>query len=326
MTQAPDFSADKIQAADALIKSSVGPAIVTPCDFSPALSARTGGQVFLKGEHLQRTGSFKYRGALHKLLKIRERNPGGSIVAASSGNHGLAVAQAAAFLGLSATIFVPESASPMKLAAIEALGASLTRIPGDGLNAELQARKIAEETGQEFVSPYNDFEVIAGQGTVGLELQRQCEELDAVIVAVGGGGLLGGIGAWFKTHSPKTEMIGAWPEGARAMYACLEAGEIIEVQDEPTLSDGTAGGVEPGSVTFPLLGSVLDSTILVSEEAIASAMKLIASEERWMVEGAAGVAVAALLKDSQRFADKRVAVVVCGRNIALDKFLAVVSA
>ncbi len=309
-----------IEAADKAIRTEVGGAFETDCYLSEYLSSRTNGQVYLKCEHLQRTGSFKYRGALTKLLLSQQRKPGMKIIAASSGNHGLAIATAAKFLGLSADIYVPESASPMKCQAIQALGAQLVSVPGDGLQSELRARAVASEQGALFVSPYNDLEVIAGQATVGLELCRQVGSLDAVLVAVGGGGLSAGIGRCLSEHCPDAQLIGAWPEVAPAMYECLQAGEIHDVKEGATLSDGTAGGVEPGAVSFPLLQRYLSDSVLVSEAEIANAMRLTAEHERWMIEGAAGVAIAALLQDPERWSGKTVAIVVCGRNISLEKF------
>jgi threonine dehydratase len=184
------------------------------------------------------------------------------------------------------------------------------------LTAELAARRAAEETERVYISPYNDRDVAAGQGTIGVELLRQAPGLDAVFVAVGGGGLIGGIGAYVKAVSPRTEVVGCWPENSPVMYACLEAGKIIDVPELPTLSESTAGGLEAGSVTFELCRQAIDRSVLVTEDEILRAMRLVLETEHWVVEGAAGVAMAAYLKDAERYRGKQAAVVICGRNLS----------
>ena len=164
--------------------------------------------------------------------------------------------------------------------------------------------------------------MIAGQGTVGLELARQHDRLDAVFVAAGGGGLISGVAAIVKAHHPDVEIYGCWPENAPTLARCLEAGRIREVPESPTISDGTAGGVEANAITFELCQSLIDHRVLVSEAAIGSAMRLLAEQERWIVEGAAGVAMAACLACASSLAGKTVAVVLCGRNIDFTRFLA----
>ncbi|MEM7280574.1 MAG: threonine/serine dehydratase [Pseudomonadota bacterium] len=299
-----------------------GAVVQTPLQLSLPLSRQTGVHVYLKCEHLQNTGSFKLRGALNKLVKLTESpRRSNQIVAASSGNHGLAVALSARLLGFDAEVFVPASASPMKIDAIQGLGAKVTKIEGEPLLAETEARKKAELENLPLISPYNDLDVIAGQGTIGIELMEQLAELDAVVIAVGGGGLISGIGTFLKEQNPSIEIIGAWPKVARSLHACLEAGEIISIGEELTLSDGTAGGVEEGAVTFPIAQRVIDKTVLVSESEIACAMKDIGMHERWIIEGAAGVAVAGLGQLASEYQNKNVAVVLCGRNITLEKYL-----
>jgi len=297
------------------IKESV---VRTPLERSNVLSERSGANVYLKCEHLQHTGSFKLRGAFNKLMHLQENAgrhdaPPLRIVAASTGNHGMAVAYAASKLGINACIYLPRETSQVKQEAIRNLGATIVAVDGDCLTAEIEARKNSEQTGAPFVSPYNDIHVVAGQGTLGLELANDAE-LDAVFVAVGGGGLVGGIGSYLKTAAPKVRIVGCWPENAPAMLRCIEEKQIVDVPEQPTLSNSTAGGVEPGSVTFDLCRQVIDEHITVTEAEIADAMRLIAEHERWLVEGAAGVAVAAFIKQKDHYAGKNVAVVLCGRN------------
>ncbi|MDH0343100.1 MULTISPECIES: threonine/serine dehydratase [Chromobacterium] len=314
---------DDIAAAHQAIRPQ---APVTPLEHSPALSALTGCEVYLKCEHLQRTGSFKFRGASNKLRLLDPAARRDGVLAASTGNHGQAVALAGRLLGVPVTVYAPASAAAVKLDAIRALGADLELVDGDALAAELAAGDAARRAGLPFVSPYNDLEVVAGQGTVGMELAEQCPELDAVFVSVGGGGLISGIGAAMRRLAPDVEMVGCWPETAATMHASLQAGRIVEVDEGETLSDGTAGGVEPGAVTFELCRAVIRHGALVSEADIRAALRLLAQTERWMVEGAAGVALAGLLQLAPRYQGKKVAVVLCGRNIVLGKFLSAVAA
>ena len=314
-----------IQAADQRCRRAPHAIERTPCVPSPRLSALADADVFLKHEQVQRTGSFKYRGALNKLRGLREHGVNASIVAASSGNHGLAVATAAAATGFAATIYVPESADPAKQAAIRAAGGRLETVAGDPLAAELLARDVAARDGGVFVSPYNDLDVMAGQGTIGLELAEQCPDLDMVVVAVGGGGLMGGLASAMIGVGRRVEFAGVWPRVACSMYRCLQAGAIIEVDEATTISDGTAGGVEPGAITFDVLAAVLDHRWLVDEVDIARAMRWLAVEEHLMVEGSAALAVAPLLARRAELVGKRIAVVLCGRNVHFDRFISTVA-
>lgn len=314
-----------ILAADQRIKSIDGGVRETPLDTSLRFSEQTGVNFLLKGEHLQRTGSFKMRGAMNKVLCLNEEERQRGIITASSGNHGMATAQAARLGGVAATVYLPESVSPLKHANMKRLGVETVLVPGNGVEAEITGRAVAEWDGKTFVSPYADLEVIAGQGTIGLELAGQCPDLAAVYVCVGGGGLISGIGSYLKARCPGAEIIGCWPENAPAMHLCLEKGEIYETPETDTLSDGSAGGVEQGSVTFPLCQEVIDRHVLVSESEIASAMRNVAANENFIIEGAAAVAVAAALKTARDHAGRNIAVVICGRNIALETFRAVLN-
>lgn len=316
----PDLAA--LQAAIADAHQALRPQVmVTPLSYSPRLSAQTGCSVHLKCEHLQHTGSFKFRGASNKLRLLPEAQRRLGVVTASSGNHGQGLALAGQRLGVPVTVYTTTSASSYKVEAIRALGAEVVSLDLDPLGVELEAARQAALQGKPFVSPYNDPQIIAGQGTVGMELLEQAPELDAVFVAVGGGGLVSGIATALRAANPKVEVIGCWPANAPTLQRSLEAGEIIEMDEADTLSDGTAGGVEPGAITFPLCQALLSRTVLVSEQQIRAAMRDVASSERWIIEGAAGVAVAGMQKLASEYQGKRVAVVICGRNIVLEKFL-----
>lgn len=297
---------------------------VTPLDYSASLSAKSGCEVYLKCEHLQHTGSFKFRGASNKLRLLSEEQRKQGVIAASSGNHGQGVGLAGRMLGVPVTVYSASSASAYKLDAMRALGAEVLTLDTDPLSVELEAGRQARLQGKPFISPYNDPEIIAGQGTIGIELFEQLPDLDAVFVAVGGGGLISGIGTALRHLKPSIEIIGCWPANAPTLQRSLEVGEIIEMEEQDTLSDGTAGGVEPDSITFPLCQRLLDRTVLVSEAEICQALRDAAASERWILEGAAGVALAGMQKLAADMRGKRVAVVLCGRNIVLEKFLGAV--
>ncbi|HKE26062.1 MAG TPA: threonine/serine dehydratase [Bryobacteraceae bacterium] len=286
----------------------------TPVEQSVALVP--GQSVFLKLEHQQHTGSFKFRGASHKIALLTAAEAAAGVVAASNGNHGLGVAAAAAMRGVAAEVYVSSQVSPSKAIRIEAMGARIHRAGDDPLAAELAARRAAEDSGRTFISPYNDPDVIAGQGTIAVELARQVPGLDAIFVAVGGGGLIGGIGAYYKGVSPATEIVGCWPENSPVLLECMRAGRVVEVAERPTLSESTAGGLEPGSVTLDLCRGVIDRPVSVPETAIAAAMRLVLETEHWLIEGAAALAVAAFLQQAPRYRNRRVAIVLCGRNVS----------
>jgi threonine dehydratase len=291
----------------------------SPLRQSPALSEATGARVFLKLENQQETGSFKLRGAANKLLKMQRDVAARGIVAASNGNHALAVATIGQKLGIPVEIFVSQNLHPVKRSRIEWLRARVHAVKGDALVAELTARREADASGRPYVSPYNDADVVEGQGTIAVEVLRQLaeqgvESLGAIFVAVGGGGLIGGIGTHLKHASPRTEVVGCWPANSPALSECMKAGEIIEVPEKPTWSTSTAGGIEPGSITLDICEHAVDRTVLVSEDEILDAARRVYRDEDQRVEGAAGVAVAGFLRSARDFAGKSVVIVLCGGN------------
>ena len=308
---------DRIMEAHAGIRPQVP---VSTLERSTTLSAALGCEVMLKTEHLMPTGSFKVRGSANKVRALGAAAQGG-VITASTGNHGQGVARAGKLAGVPVTVYLPESAPAAKKRAIEALGARLVVIQGPSLQAEIEARRQSEREGIPYVAPYNDLDTVAGQGTLGIELFDQAPDLDAIFICVGGGGLIGGVGTAMKTLSPGTRIVGVWPEASTCMLDSLKAGHIIETPEYDTLSDGSTGAIEPGSVTFPICQTVIDETMTVSEIEIARGMRRIAEAERWMIEGSAGVAVAGLIKTAEAWRGKKVAVVLCGRNVALSTFL-----
>jgi threonine dehydratase len=291
----------------------------TPLSEAKSLRASTGARVLLKLENLQDTGAFKLRGAANKLLALPRDRYAGGVVAASAGNHAIAVATVGRRLGIPVEIFVSERLHPAKRARIEALGAKVNAVKGDSLAAELAATREAANSGRPNVSPYNDPDVVEGQGTIAVEILRQLagqkiRRLDAVFVAVGGGGLIGGIGAHLKAHSPLTQVVGCWPENSDVLFRCMQAGEIRDFPSTDTWSTSTAGGVEPGAITLELALRVVDRGVLVTEDEILDAARRMHREEGQLLEGAAAVAVAAFLKTAGDYAGKTVAIVICGGN------------
>lgn len=290
----------------------------TMLDFSPAYSQRTGVDVYFKCENLQHTGSFKARGALNKILSLSEAERAKGIVTASTGNHGAACAFALQQVGASGIVFVPETAVPTKLATIRNFGAEIRTFGTDSIETEVHARAFAIAHGMTYVPPYNDPFVMAGQGTIAAELLPQLPELDAVFVSVGGGGLIGGIASYLKAVKPSVQIIGCSPENSQVMAQSVAAGELLDLPSLPTLSDGTAGGVEPGSITFPLCRDHVDRYISVTEAEIATSLREFMENQHMLIEGSAAVAIAAFLKMAELLKGKRIVIVLCGANISLD--------
>lgn len=290
----------------------------TPLDYSPRFSALTGADVYLKRENLQSTGSFKIRGATNRLLMLAPTERAAGCVVASSGNHGAAAALAMRKLGIPGVIFVPEHTSSAKVDAIRSHGGDVRFFGSDGLDTETHAREYARSHGMFYLSPYNDAGVIAGQGSCGVEIAKQAPEADTLYIAVGGGGLIGGVGSVMKARNPAVEIVACQPAASAVMARSVEVGHIVDMTGAPTLSDGTAGGIEAGAVTFELCRSVADRFVLVEESQIADAMRRFIDLEQQLIEGAAGVAVAAMLADADRIAGRKVVVLICGGNIARD--------
>jgi threonine dehydratase len=294
----------------------------TPLARSHGLSSLFHANVLLKCEHLQTTGSFKYRGASNKirLLPADARKRG--VVTASSGNHGQAVALAGRNAGVPVIVYASTRASPSKLDAIRSYGADLRLIEGGGLEAEMAAIKEGVSTGRLFVSPYNDLDVIAGQGTIATEILDDVADIDMVFLSVGGGGLASGVGAALAKFAPKTTLVGCWPSNSPALLRAIETGHIHDVPETDTISDGTAGGIELGSVTLEIASRVIGRRVEVDEGLIKEAMWALAEHDHWIIEGAAGVALAGLAKLRGEIEGKSVVVVLCGRNIAAETYRA----
>lgn len=282
---------------------------------SPELGRIGGAEVFLKLENLQRTGSFKVRGAMNKVLSLSEEERVKGVVTASTGNHGAAVAYSLRQVGGRGIVYVTENAAQGKVKAIKRWGAEVRHHGADAVVTEAHARETARRDGLVYISPYNDPQVVAGQGTIGVELASGLARVDAVLVPVGGGGLISGIGGYLKRVNPDVEITGCSPENSQVMIRSVKAGRILDLPSLPTLSDATAGGVEPGSITFDLCKESVDSFVTVTEDEIRLALLEFRRAHGMTIEGAAAVAVASYLKDAERYAGRNVVIVISGGNI-----------
>jgi threonine dehydratase len=310
---------EDIREAAARIRPSVGR---TPLERARWLSNEAGRDVWLKLECFQTTGSFKIRGAMSRLAALDGEEKSRGVLTVSAGNHGLAVAHCATELGIDAAIVVPRSASRAKVEAIRRYPVSLIESGASYDEAERAARKMERETDRVFASPYNDPHVISGQGTVALEVLEDSPELDCLLVPVGGGGLIAGMAIAAKAIKPGIKIYGIEPAASPTMTRSLERGSIVEIEEDETIADGLAGNIEPGSITFPIIQSLVDRMILVSEDSIRRCLARVAREEHLMIEGSAAVSLAAL--EDARIQESRVAAIITGRNIALDLFARII--
>ncbi|HTW17205.1 MAG TPA: threonine ammonia-lyase [Nocardioides sp.] len=303
-------SLDDILAARELLE---GVAITTPMEESRWLSARAGGRVALKCENLQRTGSFKARGAYVRIARLSAAEREHGVVAASAGNHAQGVALAAQLLGIQATVFMPEGAPIPKEKATRGYGADVVfegRFLEDSLAA---ARRYAEETGAVLIHPFDHPDIIAGQGTAGLEILEQVPEVETVLVPTGGGGLLAGIAIAIKALRPEVRVVGVQAAGAAAYPGSLASGRPVALGSMKTMADGIAVGL-PGDLTFAAVRDHVDEILTVSEEDLSRALLALVERAKLVVEPAGAAAVAAMLDDPGRFASPAVAVL-SGGNV-----------
>lgn len=263
----------------------------TPLTHDPDLN------VYFKWENKQKTGAFKVRGALNKILALETWEQERGLVAASAGNHGLGVAYAARLLGVKATIFIPETAVINKEKAIIAYGAVVIKVQGDFSTAEAEAQAYAMRKGASWVSPYNDDLVIAGHATIGLEINHQIEDMDGsqCLVPVCGGGLIAGIGSAFRLNKTPIKLIGVQAENSPYFYSLYHFGSQKDVVEKTSIADGLTGAIEKNSITIPLVRSMLDDFILVNETEIEQAIAYVYFKYHEMIEGSAAVPLAAIL-------------------------------
>lgn len=298
----------------------------TPLLHSPWLSTVADGNVFLKVESLNLTNSFKIRGALNAALRLSEGIDGETptVVAASAGNHGRSLALAAEELGMACVIFTPASAPEAKQEAIRRHGAVLHSDCEDYDAAEQLAKEFADAEGGVYISPYNHPDVIAGAGTIGLEIVETMPSFDVLVVPLGGGGLASGVGLAVKAAAPQVTIVGVEVEASSPFALSLEAGRITGITPGPSLADGLVGNLEPGSITFPLVARAVDRVVTVSENDLRRAMKGLATEERLIVEGAGAAAVAAIIAGTASAPGHRVIALVTGGNVDLPRWLSAI--
>jgi threonine dehydratase len=292
-----------------------GDVLLTPCAYSEKLSQLTGCELYLKLENLQKTGSFKDRGALNRILSLSDEERGAGIIAASAGNHAQGVAHAARICGLKCIIVMPETTPLSKVNGTRELGADIV-LHGAGYDdAFEEASRLRQEHGYTLVHAFDDEAVIAGQGTIGLELLEQVPDMDAVIVPVGGGGLISGIATAIKAKRPDVELVGVESEHLPAMQKSVAAGEITPVETASTISDGIAVR-RVGRLTMPIVRELVSRIVTVSEEETAAAIMLLLEREKTLAEGAGAVGLAALYYDKLKdLAGKKVVAVISGGNI-----------
>jgi len=280
--------------------------------------------LYLKWENLQRTGSFKIRGALNKVLSLTKNEILNGLITCSAGNHGQGVAVAARMVGATCVVYASDHAVPVKLEAMERLGAEVRLVAGGYVEAERTAIAAARSTGATFISPYNDPMVIAGQGTIGLEISQAMGNLDQVrclLVPVGGGGLLSGIGAYLQELPVRPRLIGVQSEASPFAYNLFKTGSQAGVIEADSIADGLAGEMDPESITIPLIMRYLDDVILVSEDEIRVAISYAWVRHRQMIEGSAAVGLAAKL--AGKITLSPALTIVTGGNIQPELFNAI---
>ena len=288
----------------------------TPLEHSPYLSNLASANVFLKLDNIQKTGSFKFRGAISKMTSMSDQEKSNGVVTASTGNHGAACSLAMSTLQIKGKIVVPENVHKNKVENILNLGGEVEYYGDDCIDAEERAQEISKTTGATYISPYNDEAIVCGQGTMGLEIWEDLKGVDAVFISVGGGGLISGVGGYLKSMNESIQVYGVSPERSCVMYESLKAGKQLDLPSEPTLSDGTAGGVEFGSMTFEMCKEIIDDFSIVSEGEIAKGIQIGVEKHHQLIEGAAGTAIAGFMKQKDKFKDKTVVLVMCGGNIS----------
>ncbi|MCZ6546566.1 MAG: threonine ammonia-lyase, partial [Deltaproteobacteria bacterium] len=305
---------EDIEAARERIRDTV---YLSPCAYSETISRMTGNTVFFKLENLQMTGSFKERGALNRLLVLSKAEAKRGVIAASAGNHGMALAFHSRRLGIPSTIVMPVLAPLIKVTSVRRYGGR-TRLYGSDYDAAFdEAHRLSSQEGLIFIHPFNDPWVVSGQGTLGLELHEQAPELDAVIVPVGGGGLIAGIALALKKLQPSIRIIGVQAEQAPAMRAALDKGKVVHLPPAATIADGIAIRAV-GEIPLELVQKHVDEIVTVNEGEIANAVMLLLEIEKTVAEGAAAVPLAALVNRKIALKGKRVALIVSGGNIDVN--------
>ncbi len=294
----------------------------TALKYSHFLSSICQGTIYLKLENTQLSHSFKIRGAFNKILKLTLEEKQKGIITCSSGNHGLATAIAAKKLNVAVKIVIPETTPRKKVDKIKKYNVDLV-LYGDYDDAEQKALELAHKEGKTYVSGYNDPDIIAGQGTIGLEILEEFPEVEKVLVPIGGGGLVAGIAIAIKNKNRAIEVIGAQSEASPVMYESLKAGKILkseELKIQDSIADGLSGGIEKGSVTFKVAQKNVDEIVLVKEETIKEAIRLLWEKDGQVVEGAGAVGPAVVLENTEQFKNKKTVIIISGGNINDELF------
>ena len=300
---------DKVFNASVVLKNIIHEtSLVRTKDLSPTCD------LFLKPENLQKTGSFKLRGSGFKIANLTDEEKAKGVIACSAGNHAQGVALAASKCGISSLICLPDSAPISKVEATKSYGAKVCLVDGVYDDAYKKALELKDEYGYTFVHPFDDEDVIAGQGTIALEIAHDLDNIDAVIVPIGGGGLISGIAYAIKSISPKTKVYGVQAAGAPSMYDSINAGHIICLDSVPTIADGIAVK-QPGEITYEICSKYVDDIALVTEDEISSAILALIEKQKMIAEGAGAVSVAAAMFDKFPINGKKVVSIVSGGNV-----------
>ena len=289
----------------------------TPITYSKGLSEMSRAEIYLKWESLQKTGSFKPRGAYNKICSLTPEERSRGIITASAGNHALAVALVAKMMNIKATVVVPENAPKVKVERCRNLNAEVVLKGANYDESLIYCKKMVSETRATYIPAFEDYKVIAGQGTIGYEILEEMPDTDTIIVPIGGGGLISGIALWAKTVNPKIRVVGAQSTAAYTMYECFKAKKIIGVPVPPTIADGLAGGIS--QMTLNLVLKHVDEIVLAEEKELKSAILWVLKNERQVVEGSGVVGPAAILQGKIRFKrGENVVVVISGGNIDME--------
>lgn len=294
-----------------------GVASLTPLDYSVTFSAITGNTVYLKLENMQKTGSFKIRGAYNKIMSLSEKERLHGIIAASAGNHAQGAAYAAGRAGLRCTVVMPDGAPISKVTATRGYGAEVVLAEGGYDEAFQQALQLQSKSGATLVHSFNDPDVIAGQGTIALELLEQLPEMEAILVPVGGGGLIAGIAFALKKIKPDVRIVGVQAEGAPSVYLSFKEGRLIGCRDTCTFADGIAVK-QPGEITFSIIKKHVDEIVTVDDEEMASSVLMLLERSKIVVEGAGAVALAALIHKKTGLKAAKTVVLLSGGNIDVN--------
>jgi threonine dehydratase len=292
----------------------------TPLIHSQFLSKFCKGEVFLKLENQQTTNSFKIRGAINRITQLTPEERRRGVVTASTGNHAQGVARVAEELKIPAQIFVPTNISKAKLDKIKKYNVEIIQYATRCDDAEQKAREVAISEGLTYISPYNDEGIIAGQGTIGLEILEETQHVDMIIAPVGGGGLISGIAIAVKSLNPSVQIIGVQSEVAPTVYESLKAKKILVIEEQDSLAEGLLGGLEKDAITFKLMQKYVDDVMLVQEETIKEAIKQLWEKENQITEGAGAIAIAPILENRDKFKEKTVVSVISGGNVEKTLF------